>query len=110
MATPALKLLKIKSSVVKRITKEVSYYEKEVVKEKQRHDKMKSEGKDEYALKYQEKVIRESECMIPHCKHELKQAFKELSAFLESETDLKETEEYQASEVVIAEALKVLAQ
>lgn len=36
-----------------RITKEVCYYEKEVEKEKQRLDKMKNEGKDEYALRYQ---------------------------------------------------------
>lgn len=110
MSSLAIKQLKIKSSVVKRITKEVHYYEKEVEKEKQRLDKMRNEGKDDYALKYQEKVIRESESMIPHCKHELQQAYKELNTLLESEAVLKETEEYLASEVLIADALQVLTQ
>lgn len=110
MASPALKLIKIKTGVVKRITKEVSYYAKEVEKEKQRYDKMKNEGKDEYALRYQDKVIHESAAMIPHCRHELQQAYQELTAILESESELKETEEYQISEIVVAAALNVLTQ
>ncbi|XP_054717095.1 tubulin-specific chaperone A-like isoform X1 [Uloborus diversus] len=82
MATPALKQIKIKGGVVKRIAKEVSYYEKEILREKQRLEKMKKDGKDEYALKHQEEVIRESARMVPHCTNELRIAYNELKNLL----------------------------
>ncbi|GIY45138.1 tubulin-specific chaperone A [Caerostris darwini] len=92
------------------ITKEVYYYEKEVIREKERYEKLKNEGKDEYTLKHQEEVIRESARMIPHCMNELQTAFTELKALLESEDHLCETEEYQASNVILNNAGVLLAQ
>ncbi|KFM61620.1 Tubulin-specific chaperone A, partial [Stegodyphus mimosarum] len=108
MASPALKIIRIKGGVVKRITKEVAYYEKEVEQEKRRLEKMKNEGKDEYALKKQEEVIRESARMIPHCRNELRAAYNELKTILASEVDLCETEEYQKSNSILGEAGVVL--
>ncbi|XP_054717096.1 tubulin-specific chaperone A-like isoform X2 [Uloborus diversus] len=108
MATPALKQIKIKGGVVKRIAKEVSYYEKEILREKQRLEKMKKDGKDEYALKHQEEVIRESARMVPHCTNELRIAYNELKNLLESEVDFCDTEEYQASNAILGEVGLIL--
>ncbi|GFU04878.1 tubulin-specific chaperone A [Nephila pilipes] len=95
---------------ITRITKEVYYYEKEVVREKQRLEKLKNEGKDEYVLKNQEEVIRESARMVPYCMNELQAAYTELKALLESESNLSETEEYQTSTTILKDAGALLAQ
>lgn len=50
-AAEALKQLKVKASGLKRIQKELGYYEKEHAKEQQRVDKMKAEGKDPHDIK-----------------------------------------------------------
>ncbi|WAQ98345.1 TBCA-like protein [Mya arenaria] len=49
-----LKQIKIKTGVVKRLTKEKGYYEQEAQKEEERYNKMKGDGKDEYELRKQE--------------------------------------------------------
>ncbi|KAF8771016.1 Tubulin-specific chaperone A like protein [Argiope bruennichi] len=95
---------------LKKITKEVYYYEKEVIREKERLSKLENEGKDEYTLKQQEEVIRESARMVPHCMNELQTAYMELKALLESETHLCESEEYQTANVILNDAGVLLAQ
>ena len=55
MADPRIKIIKIKSNVVKRIIKEKSTYEKEVLQTEEKINKMKNEGKDEYDIK---KMVR----------------------------------------------------
>ncbi|KAG8196844.1 hypothetical protein JTE90_027557 [Oedothorax gibbosus] len=71
---------------------------------------MKDEGKDEYALKLQEEVIRESARMVPYCTNELQTAYSELKTLLESESHLCESEEYQTCNVILGEAGVLLAQ
>lgn len=68
MADPRLRQLTIKTGVVKRLTKEKSVYEKEVLTERKRFDKFKAEGADDHVLKKQEEVIQECLMMIPDTK------------------------------------------
>lgn len=68
MADPRLKTIKIKTGVVKRITKEKVVYEREVEEQKEKVEKLKVAGKDEYDIKKQEEVLGECLMMIPDCK------------------------------------------
>lgn len=65
MADPRLRQLSIKTGVVKRLTKERTVYEKEVLIERKRFEKFKAEGADEHVLKKQEEVIQECLMMLP---------------------------------------------
>ena len=65
MADPRLRQLSIKTGVVKRLTKERTVYEKEVLTERKRLEKFKGEGADEHVLKKQEEVIQECLMMLP---------------------------------------------
>lgn len=65
MADPRLRQLSIKTGVVKRLSKEKTVYEKEVLTEKKRLEKFRTEGSDEHVLKKQEEVIQECLMMLP---------------------------------------------
>eukprot|EP00128_Syssomonas_multiformis_P007744 Colp12_sorted_trinity150504_noHs@9069 len=101
MSTPALKQLKIKTGVVKRIAKEEQMYEKEVAQQEARIEKMKTEGKDEYDIKKQIEVLNESKQMIPDCKRRLEAAVAELKALLE-DASVKETKELEEAMTVLS--------
>lgn len=58
MADPRIRTLKIKIGVVKRLTKEKIVYEKEAEQQKERIEKFKSDGKDEYDIRKQEEVLQ----------------------------------------------------
>ncbi|XP_066246068.1 tubulin-specific chaperone A [Euwallacea similis] len=103
MADPRLKTLKIKTSVVKRLAKEKTVYEKEAEQQKNRIEKCKTEGRDEYYIRKQEEVLQECLMMVPDCQRRLFKAYEELKGILESEQDLKVTEEYLAAEKVLEE-------
>lgn len=68
MADPRLKTIKIKTGVVKRVTKEKIVYERELEEQKEKIEKFKQAGKDEYDIKKQEEVLQECLMMIPECK------------------------------------------
>lgn len=68
MADPRIRQLVIKTGVVKRLAKEKSVYEKEVLTEKARIEKFRGEGADDHVLRKQEEVIAECEMMIPDSK------------------------------------------
>lgn len=78
MADPRLKQLKIKSGVVKRLAKEKTVYDKEAEQQKQRVEKYKAEGKDEYEVRKQEEVLQEALMMIPETQRRLVRAYDEL--------------------------------
>ncbi|XP_058809080.1 tubulin-specific chaperone A [Phymastichus coffea] len=101
MSDARLRTLKIKTGVVKRLTKEKVTYEKEVTLQQERVDKLKEQDKDKHVIKKQEEVLQESLMMIPDCQRRLVKAFEELKNIIDSEQDLIESEEY-------AEAKKVL--
>lgn len=98
-----VKQIKIDTGVVKRLGKEKQAYEKEIVKQEERIEKMKSEGKDEYDIKKQHEVLDESKMMIPDCQRRLKVAREKLEKLLEGESDLQETEEYKVGLEVLAD-------
>lgn len=109
MADARLKQIKIKGGIVKRIFKDKYSYEKEAEKQKQLIQKMKDDGKDEYEVRKQEEVLQETMMMIPDCLRRLRTAYSDLKNILESETDLAENEDYQASQAILLEAEKALA-
>ncbi|GFO34223.1 tubulin-specific chaperone a [Plakobranchus ocellatus] len=101
MADPRLKQIKIKTGVVKRLTKEKESYEKEALQLEEKVEKMKADGKDEYDIKKQGEVLQESRSMVPDTIRRLKKAYAELDEILEKESDLSEAEEYtQAKEIL----------
>lgn len=51
MADPRLRQLTIKTGVVKRLAKEKTVYEREVVQQRERIERLRSEGKDDHVLK-----------------------------------------------------------
>jgi tubulin-specific chaperone A len=76
--SPAQKL-KVQISVCKRMQKEVASYEKEVVTNEARVQKMRDDGRDEYDIRKQEEVLQESYMMVPDSKSRLEKALGELS-------------------------------
>lgn len=108
MADPRIKQIRIKTGVVKRLTKEKISYEKEVIQEEKRIQKMKEEGKDEYDIKKQGEVLQESKAMIPDCLKRLNTAYLDLTNILKAEEDLKEAKEYVEAEEACAAAKEML--
>ncbi|ELU06721.1 hypothetical protein CAPTEDRAFT_179546 [Capitella teleta] len=107
MASPddqaAIKQIKIRTGVVKRIGKECAMYAKEVTKQEEHIEKMKSDGKDEYDIRKQNEVLEESRMMIPDTNRRLKAAKEELTQLLEGNSHLQEKEEYIAAQTLLKE-------
>jgi tubulin-specific chaperone A len=82
--------LKIKSSAVKRTTKEYLYYFKEKDQEDTKLQKMRDSGGDPYDIKQQENVVQESAVMIPATKKSLESRLADLRGFLEELGELYE--------------------
>ncbi|XP_018324253.1 tubulin-specific chaperone A-like [Agrilus planipennis] len=110
MSDPRLKTLKIKTGVVKRLAKEKVTYEKEADQQRARIEKYKADGKDEYDIKKQEEVLQETLMMVPDCQRKLVKAFDELKGILDTEIDLKESDEYNSAVSVLDEAKLQLPQ
>lgn len=79
---PSNKRLKVQIGVCKRLQKEVASYEKEVINNESRIQKMRDEGKDEYDIRKQEEVLQESYMMVPDSNARLETAIAELSNLL----------------------------
>ncbi|EOA28107.1 hypothetical protein CARUB_v10024291mg [Capsella rubella] len=88
--------LKIKTSTVKRIVKELHSYEKEVEREAAKTADMKDKGADPYDLKQQENVLGESRMMIPDCNKRLEAALADLKSTL---AELEEMVEKEGQEI-----------
>lgn len=110
MADPRIKTLKIKTGVLKRIVKEKTTYIKEVGVEEARYEKFKAGGSDEYVLKKQLEVIQESRMMVPECQRRIVRAYEDLKAILDSEQDLKDTEDYKIALQIVEDAQKEIEQ
>lgn len=61
-------------------------------------------GKDEHDIRKQEEVLLESLMMVPDCQRRLLKAYQDLKNILDSESELKELEEYKAAAQVLEEA------
>lgn len=108
MADPRVKQIKIKTGVVKRLTKEKVSYEKEAVKIEEKVEQMKADKKDEYEIKKMIEVLQESKMMIPDTLKRLNNAYADLDTLLTKEEDLSETEEYKAGKTALEEAKAVM--
>ena len=103
-----IKQLEIKTGVVKRLIRERSSYEEEVVIEKDRLSRMKSSGKEEADLRLQSEVIRETEAMVPDTHRRLTIAYDDLKKYLDKSSNLSETKAYIAAQEMLSEASKAL--
>lgn len=65
MSDPRIRMIKIKTGVLKRLTKEKTVYEREIDQQKQRIEKLRSEGKDEHVLRKEEEILQEAQMMVP---------------------------------------------
>lgn len=65
MSDPRLRQIKIKTGVLKRLTKEKSVYEKEIEQQKARIEKLRGEGKDEHVMRKEEEILQEALMMVP---------------------------------------------
>ena len=73
------KKLKLQLGVSKRLLKEVASYEKEVLTQQVKVQKMKDDGKDPYDIRKQEEVLQESYMMVPDSKGRFETSIFELS-------------------------------
>ncbi|XP_063819712.1 tubulin-specific chaperone A [Pseudophryne corroboree] len=101
MADPRVRQIKIKTGVVKRLSKEKLMYQKEAKQQEEKIERMKRDGGDEYDIKKQAKVLQESYMMVPDCHRRLEAAHADLSQLLENEKDLEETEEYKDARAML---------
>ncbi|XP_018565313.1 tubulin-specific chaperone A-like [Anoplophora glabripennis] len=108
MADPRFRTIKIKTGVVRRLAKEKTVYEREAEQQKIRIEKLKKDGRDEYEIRKQEEVLTESLMMVPDCQRRLLTAYDDLKGILDTEQDLKDTEDYLAAKKVLEEAKQQL--
>ncbi|KAM8872570.1 tubulin-specific chaperone A [Synchiropus splendidus] len=101
MADPRIRQIKIKTGVVKRLAKEETMYISEAKQLEEKVEQLKAEGGDEYLIKKQIEVLRESQMMIPDCRRRLTGAHAELLQLLETEEDVADTEEYKEARKVL---------
>lgn len=104
MADPRIRTIKIKTGVVKRITRDKIEYEKEAEEQKEKVERLKMEGRDEFELKRQQDVLQECLMMIPDSKRRLVKACEDLENVLKKEKDLKDAEEYAAAQKILKDA------
>eukprot|EP01060_Flectonema_neradi_P040108 TRINITY_DN9034_c1_g1_i1.p1 TRINITY_DN9034_c1_g1~~TRINITY_DN9034_c1_g1_i1.p1 ORF type:complete len:131 (+),score=51.38 TRINITY_DN9034_c1_g1_i1:59-394(+) len=101
------KTLTVKCNALKRIGKDLAYAKKEVEQEKTRLEKMcNAEEKDDYKIRQQETVIKESEEMVPDAIRRMKAACTDLQTFLDSHgSDFQEdvSEKVEEAKKLIAE-------
>lgn len=67
MADPRLRQFTIKTGVLKRLTKEKTVTDKEVIQQQNRIEKLRAEGKDFYVMRKEDEVLQESMMMVPDC-------------------------------------------
>lgn len=103
-----IKQLEIKTGVLKRLIRERSSYEEEVVTEMARFDRMKSSGKEEADLRLQTEVIRETEAMVPDTQRRLTAAYDDMKKYLDKTQYLSESKPYRSAQEMLGEASKVL--
>lgn len=108
------KQLKVKSGIVKRITREFESYEKEVAKDKDRISKLRESGSDEHTIKKQEDVLQETLSMLPNTRKRLQDAVEDLQNLMrehENDEGFKESTEWAEANLNLESAhTKVLGE
>jgi len=93
--------LAIKSSVVERLMKDISSYQKETEYNQRTLDDMKARGEDMYKVRQQENVIQESAKMVPDSEKRLGTAVSDLRDLMTQHEELADTTEYKRAEEVM---------
>ncbi|KAI9017037.1 tubulin binding cofactor A-domain-containing protein [Gaertneriomyces semiglobifer] len=78
-----LRKIKVQTGAVKRIGKDLSYYEQEAEKQQERIKKLVTEGADEHDVRKQEEVLEETNQMLPESRQRLATAQKALRELLD---------------------------
>jgi len=103
--TQNLRILKIKTGVVRRLLKDKSSYEKEASDQEKKIESFRQEGKDEYFMKQQVNSLKETQLMIPDVQRRLQVAYDDLkSVTSDGDEGVSESEEYKAAVQVLKEA------
>ncbi|CAH8558375.1 unnamed protein product [Schistosoma bovis] len=106
MTDKRLRTLNINTNVVKRILKEKTRYEEEVVKCTEIYNNKVAAQAEEHDIKMARAILDESKMMIPDCQSRLAKAIKELeSATEECEEEFKDTEEFKQAKCLLQECL-----
>ena len=103
----AVKRLGILVGVVRRNTKELEAYHKELADQKAKVERMRAAGADEYDIKKQVEVQGESEMMIPDTMRRLAKGVEDLAGFVaqnEGEASLQGTDALAQARVLLATA------
>ncbi|CAF1101511.1 unnamed protein product [Didymodactylos carnosus] len=96
-------------SAIYRCWKEYLSYKKECENERKKVEKMKSDERDQYDIKKQEEVLKETEGMISHTKSGFIKSWKEfqnLYTSVANDENIKQSKEYQDAEKVYDEIVK----
>ncbi|CAG0920828.1 unnamed protein product [Notodromas monacha] len=101
---PRLRSIKIKTGSVKRLHKDVLYYQKELVQHTEKVEKMKADGAPAKEVLHWEDMKNETSRVIPDVTRRLKETFEDLKNVLQQEDDLKEEEVYKVAEAALNEA------
>jgi tubulin-specific chaperone A len=106
------KQLKIKSGIVKRITREFESYQKEIVKDKDRIEKLRDNGAGEHEIRKQEEVLQETISMVPNTRKRLQDALEELTNFMKDNDtveDLITSEEWTEATTIVGKAQETIS-
>jgi len=101
------KKLKILLNSLKRLKKEVTYYNKELIENESKLNKMIEENKDEYDIKKQQEITDETKMMIPNATKRLQDKIFEFENFMQdAQFDLNLDEETMKEINEVSEILK----
>lgn len=102
--------LKIKSGIVKRITREFDSYHKEIQRDKDRIEKLRDKSASENEIRKQEEVLSETIAMVPNTRKRLQDALEDLCNFMkdnDTEAELISSDEWREAEEYISQAREV---
>lgn len=103
----SLKDLKIKTSIVKRIGKELVFYEAESLKQTDRIQSLIDSGADDHDIRKQQEVLKETTDIIPDVKKRLEKSILDLqdlvSVMSKSEV-LSNSEEFLAASEILQDS------
>ncbi|ORY31442.1 tubulin binding cofactor A [Naematelia encephala] len=101
-----LRQLTIKTGVVKRLYKEEGSYIAEVKEAEERLNRLKAAGADGADIRNAERVVKDTEQMVPRTRKSLQealQALEDLVAGLASEAEVTGSKEYETAVAVVNE-------
>lgn len=93
--------------------KEQASYHKEAQEQVERVAKYESEGKEEWEIKQQKKVLVDCQQMIPDCQKRLQSATEDLQSILdgvEEDEEVNQSEEAKTAKEILASALSAAEQ